>query len=92
MKNERLKELMEQKKNNLVTPLDQKKYQVVDELFKNDDCFFKMKIETAFGILDFLGVKEDETLDLYQELISPEEYKKVVPKQRLGIQTKQNSR
>ena len=41
MKNERLKELMEQKKNNLVTPLDQKKYQVVDELFKNDDCFLK---------------------------------------------------
>ena len=51
-----------------------------------------MKMETAFGILDFLGVKEDEALDLYQELISPEEYKKVVPKQRLGIQTKQNSR
>ncbi len=88
MKNERLKELMEQKKNNLVTPLDQEKYQIVTELFKSDDCFFKMKMETAFGILDFLGVKEDEALTLYQELISQEVYQKVVPKQRLGISPK----
>ena len=36
----------------------------------------KLDLETAFGILFYLGIKKDKIEDAYFELISPENYLK----------------
>ena len=80
MKNERIKQLMELKKNQLQTEEDQQKYNLAFELLAKEDCFFKMDMETAFGILEFLGV--------YMDLISPKAYQEVKSQERIIINPK----
>lgn len=78
---DRLKELIEDKRKNIKTEDDKEKLEIIDELMKNDNCFFNLNVETAFGILDFLGVRQEEALGLYNGLISPENYMQNTPKQ-----------
>lgn len=88
MKNERVRQLMELKKSQLKTEEDQQKYQLIIELLAEKDCFFKMDMETAFGILEFLGVTEEEALSLYMELTSPKVYQEVKSQERVIINPK----
>lgn len=57
--------------------LDKEKVKNLKFLLKNDDIFFRIDIETAIGILDFLGIPKNEILNVYTQLISPTEYKKI---------------
>ena len=75
--------LLNLKKDNITTVDEEKKYLVVEKLLKDKGCFFKINIETAIGILDFLGVNENEILNFYSELISPSNYKKNIPSERV---------
>lgn len=69
----KLKELLESKKDKLVLDnLDQEKIKNIEFLFKDDNIFFKIEAQTAIGILEFLGIKENEIMDYYFELISPQ--------------------
>lgn len=43
-------------------------------IFNDNALFFKLDMETAVGILDFLGIEEDKILDVYFQLISPNLY------------------
>lgn len=53
---------------------DLKKYRLMEELLKDDTCFFKINSPIAYSILIELGV--DNTLEYYKKLISYKEYKK----------------
>ena len=53
---------------------DLKKYRLIEELLKDDACFFKINSSMAYSILIELGV--DNPLDYYKKLISYQEFKK----------------
>ena len=55
---------------------DKEKIDMLKPLFKDDNIFFQINMRTAFGILEFLGVGEDEIEKEYLELISPSQYLK----------------
>lgn len=77
--NNRIVELMEARKEKLYTEAEIQKFNVITEFIENKDCFFQAKAEAVIGMLEFLGVPEEEVLDLYIELTSPENYQKNVP-------------
>ena len=49
-----------------------KKYRLIEELLKDDACFFKINSSIAYSILIELGI--DNPLDYYKKLISYKEY------------------
>ena len=51
-----------------------KKYRLIEELLKDDACFFKINSSIAYSILIELGI--DNPLDYYKKLISYKEYLK----------------
>lgn len=54
--------------------VDIEKISTLKMLFKDDNVFLKITKKVAFGILEFLGVKEEDIEGEYMELISPEQY------------------
>lgn len=82
---DRIKELIEMKEKEIKTFEDTEKMEVVKQLMQQENIFFCISTETAIGILEFLGVGEDEMLSLYYDLISPENYKKVMPTERFLV-------
>ena len=69
-----LKELLKQKESVVTSTEDIERIKVIKNLFTDEAIFFKMNIDTAYGILAFLGVPEDKISDTYLSLVSPEEY------------------
>lgn len=53
---------------------DLKKYRLIEELLKDDACFFKINSSIAYSILIELDI--DNPLDYYKKLISYKEYLK----------------
>lgn len=51
-----------------------KKYKLIEELLKDDACFFKINSSIAYSILIELDI--DNPLDYYKKLISYKEYLK----------------
>ena len=51
-----------------------KKYRLIEELLKDDACFFKINSSIAYSILIELDI--DNPLDYYKNLISYKEYLK----------------
>ncbi len=51
-----------------------KKFKLIEELLKDDGCFFKINSDIAYSILLQLGI--DNPLEYYKSLISYKEYKK----------------
>ena len=51
---------------------DLKKYRLIEELLKDDACFFKINSSIAYSILIELGI--DNPSDYYKKLISYKEY------------------
>ncbi len=71
-----LRELLKQKENEVTSSEDIYKVNRIKELFTDDGIFFKMRIETAYGILSFLGIPKEDIETTYSSLTSPEEYMK----------------
>lgn len=73
-------ELLEQlrktvsRKISLCTIDDLEKYKLIEEILKEDDCFFTIKKDTAYAILEDLDFLKKEVPSLYKQLISPEAY------------------
>lgn len=81
----KLKELVDFKKSVL-----EKKYDLDDKtkevelqklnylriFLNNDMCFFDIDYDTAYNILVFLGISEDDVLNVYRQLISPQNINK----------------
>ena len=75
-----INELIKAKKAMIKTEDDKAKIKVIEDLVKDKACFFKIDINTAFGILRFLGVEEKNIQSYYMHLISPDNYMKNVNK------------
>ena len=71
---EQLNKLLKEKELNSTSPEDIEKINVIKNLFADEAIFFKIDIDTAYGILAFLGIPEDKISDTYMSLITPEEY------------------
>lgn len=56
-----------------------KKYEIINEIIKDDNCFFNMKIETALSILHDLGYSSSDAKDLYYKLVSLDSYEELNP-------------
>ena len=48
---------------------EKEKYELIAKILEDDQCFFKIDIETSYAILRDLGVKEENLRSIYQELI-----------------------
>lgn len=63
-------------KKNPRNEIEKEKKEYLKELFENDDLFFQLKIETAISILHFLEIPDEDILNFYYELVSPENFNK----------------
>lgn len=82
---DKVKELIIRKEQNIKNEEELEKLNLIKDIIKNEDCFFNMDLETTIGILEFLGVQENEMLNFYHELTSITEYKNNVPQERFLI-------
>ena len=71
---EELKELLKSKEKEAITYLDKEKINNIKFLLEQEDIFFKLETPTALGILEFLGIKEEEIREYYLSLISIENF------------------
>lgn len=81
-----IKELVDEKKSLITSAEDIEKIEVIEELLKEESSFFDLDLETFFGILDFLGVPEEEMENYYSSILSFENYSKI-PNVRLIDET-----
>lgn len=72
-----IKELIEEKKKIVVEQSDIEKIEVIEELLIEEASFFDLDLETFCGILDFLGVPEEQMNDYYNSILSFENFKKI---------------
>lgn len=47
---------------------NKKKIELLSEMLKDDTLFLKIDLDTAFGILDFLGVPKENMKKVYIEI------------------------
>lgn len=73
---EELKELLKIKETQINTDLDKKKIDNIKFLLEQENIFFRLDTPTTLGILEFLGIEEDEIKNYYLSLISIENLKK----------------
>lgn len=62
-----LKELSEDKR---------KRFEIIQRLLEDEQCFFKIDTDTAYSILNDLGFSFEEATDIYKELINSKNYNK----------------
>lgn len=53
------------------------KHNLISTLLSRDDCFFKMSMDTAFNILFDLGYDQQQSFEIYKQLICIENFKKI---------------
>lgn len=53
-----------------------KKQLLIEKILKDDECFFRIKMETAYSILNDLDIPSNEIDSVYMELIDKKNYKK----------------
>ncbi|MDD6223577.1 MAG: hypothetical protein PUB18_01070 [bacterium] len=82
---EKIEFLLKNKIASITDDSDYEKCEVIKGLLSDPNCFFKISFETAIGIMNFLGVEENEILNLYSDLTSPDNYVKSFPKGRILI-------
>lgn len=56
--------------NNIDNENERKKFEIIENILTDDDCFLKIDIEYAYAILRDLGVSEDQVRALYFDLIA----------------------
>ena len=49
---------------------DNKKYEIIKKILKDDDCFLNIDIEHAYAILRDLGINEESVRDYSSSLIA----------------------
>jgi hypothetical protein len=62
------------KKISLCSTDDLEKYKSIKALLKDDDCFFHIKRNTAYAILEDLDFLKKEIPIVYEQLIDPKIY------------------
>ena len=49
---------------------EKQKFELIKNILSDDDCFFKMDIDTACNIIKDLGFNKEDTIKIYKELIN----------------------
>lgn len=70
-----IRELLKKKEENISDINDKEKIDTLKDLLQDDNIFFKLDLDTAVGILSFLGVPNENIVNLYYEIISIKNYK-----------------
>lgn len=70
-----IRELLKKKEKNISDINDKEKIDTLKDLLQDDNIFFKLDLDTAVGILSFLGVPNENIVNLYYEIISIKNYK-----------------
>lgn len=81
---EYLRKLLVEKEKTVTTSEDKEKIENLKSILKNDEIFFELSMDIAVGIFDFLGVPQNDMIDLYFKLISPEAYQEL-PKEYVTV-------
>ncbi len=71
-----IKKLLKEKEQYIQTDNEKEKLNIIYELIQVPDWPFNLSMENVIGILEFLGVADDKILDVYNRLISFEEFQK----------------
>ena len=74
---EEIKALVEKKKKIELSPEDKEKLNVIEMLIANEAMFFQLDMQTAYGILQFLGIEDEKLSEYYTRLISIDNYSKI---------------
>ena len=72
-----IKALVEEKKKMELSPEDKEKLSKIEILTTNEAMFFLLDMKTAYGILQFLGVKDEDLSDYYTRLTSIKNFSKI---------------
>lgn len=48
--------------------------ELISNILKDDQCFFKIDVDTAYNIIRDLGFSHEETKSIYKELISSKNF------------------
>lgn len=64
-----LKEIAKLKLENSTTSSEKERYEIINKILQDTDCFKKMKTETAYKLLNDLDFNEKEVKQIYNELI-----------------------
>ena len=77
-------ETLKQKNKNIIDKLvfsnkqeELKKHLLISSMLENEQCFLKLDMNTALSILKNLGFNDEEKLNIYKQLTSFEELKKL---------------
>lgn len=73
--------LVNLKKQEELSAEDQIKLKEAESLLKIEGLFFKIDIDTAIGLLDFIGVPRNDIKDIYRNMTSIEAYTSTKNKQ-----------
>ena len=66
---QKIKKISELKLKNSKTPEEKDRYYLINKILEDEECFKKMKTETAYKVLNDLDFKEYEVKKIYNELI-----------------------
>ena len=66
---EQLRKVAKLKCTNSENNLDKEKFEMIEKILEDDDCFKKMKTETAYSLLEDLGFNEVDVKKIYNEII-----------------------
>lgn len=69
-----LKKLLKQKKNTFLSEEESKKLVEAESLLQIKGIFFKLDIDTAFGLLYFIGIPKENLKEMYLKLTSIEAF------------------
>ena len=91
MTQEDIIKLLEQKRLIASTNEDLEKIEVLDNLLKEKNCFFKMNASVVVGVLSYLGIPEEKIVDTYFSLISPKRMLEDVPTERVIVSSDEHT-
>lgn len=66
---QKIKKISELKLKNSKTSEDKDRYYLINKILEDEECFKKMKTNTAYKLLSDLDFKESEVKKIYNELI-----------------------
>lgn len=73
---EKLQQLTKNKILNEKNTVKKQKLEIISKIIADDNCFFKIDVDTALSILKDLDFTKKESLEIYKQLLSDENYNK----------------
>ena len=79
----KIEDIVFQKEQKISNDEEKEKIEVIKDIIAEEDWMFKNEFEVVIGILEFLDIPEDKIQETYTSLMTPENFIKNHPKERL---------